>query len=365
MRTFVRALVERWACMNVDVSVVAPQKRSEERATELAEPDAPGRRPPQILRPLFLPLSNKRLPGGFSTYRFTVANFVRAAQKAAREIRFEPDIAYGHFLFSPGLAALRIAAHRRIPAVVALGESNLGYYEPHVGLARMRDTARRFDGLLSVSEENRDYMVDRLGVAPEKVGVFPNAADEGLFEPRDKAETRRKLGLPADRPLVVFTGHFIERKGPLRVLEALRSHPEVGALFVGKGAQRPEGDQVLFSDHVPHARVADYLAAADAFVLPTQAEGSPNAVVEAMACGLPIISSDIPSIRETVHPDGAVLVDPNDVAALSRAIGSVMGDADRRETMSRVARAHGSRFGLADRAERILSWLEGIVAAAR
>jgi glycosyltransferase involved in cell wall biosynthesis len=249
--------------------------------------------------------------------------------------------------------------------VVALGESDLGYYEPHMGLARMQGAARSFDALLSVSEENRDYVVDRLGVARDKVAVFPNAADERLFEPRDKAAVRRKLGLPADRPLVVFTGHFIERKGPARVLEALRSHPEVGALFVGKGAQRPEGEQVLFSDRVAHERVADYLSAADAFVLPTQAEGSPNAIVEAMACGLPIISSDIPSVRETVHPDAAVLVDPNDVAALSRAIGSVMGDAERRKAMSRAAREHGSRFGLAERAERILCWLEAIVAERR
>ncbi len=363
VRTFVRALVEQWALLDVDVAVIAPQRGWETAALELEAPVDPARRAPHVARPRCLSFSNKRLPGGFSTYCLTVGSSVRAVERAARELPFEPDIIYGHFLFSSGLAALRVARERRIPAVVALGESDLSYYELHLGLRRTADAVGRFDGILSVSFENRDYLVKRFGIAAEKVAVVPNAADQSLFRPRDKAEVRRELGLPAERPILAFTGHFTERKGPGRVLAAIRSHPEVGVVFLGQGVQRPEGDQVLFADRVSHDEVADYLSAADAFVLPTLAEGSPNAIVEAMACGLPIISSDIPSVRETVDPAAAILVDPLDEAALSRAIGEVLGDPDRRADMSRAARARGTQNSLTDRAERILGWLEGIVAA--
>jgi glycosyltransferase involved in cell wall biosynthesis len=114
---------------------------------------------------------------------------------------------------------------------------------------------------------------------------------------------------------------------------------------------------------VPHEQLPQWLVAADLFVLPTLAEGCPNAVVEAMACGLPIVSSDIAALRETVGEGNGILVDPLDVSALSRAIATVLSDAGQRAQMSAAALARGTRLSAAARAERILDWMGDITPA--
>ena len=84
-----------------------------------------------------------------------------------------------------------------------------------------------------------------------------------------------------------------------------------------------------------------------------------------MACGVPIVSSDIPALRETVGDDCAVLVPPRDVAALREAVAALLDDPDRRAGMSRAARARAADLTLDARARRILTWLEGLVASPR
>ena len=169
----------------------------------------------------------------------------------------------------------------------------------------------RFQGIVSVSQRNRVQCVEGYGVPDERVLVVPNAADPGRFHPsEDRAALRRRLGVDADRALVVFVGHFEERKGPLRLVEALGDLPGVGLALLGSGPQSPRSPAIVFSGHVAPPEVADWLAAADLFVLPTLEEGSPNAVIEALACGAPVVSYDIPALRETVDSECAVLVEP-------------------------------------------------------
>ena len=360
MRSFVRSLAEQLALRGAEVGVVAPRPHWRPTPGELTSSvEAPI--PLLIRRPGYFSFSNRVIAPGFSTFRWTVASFSRALDRGARELPFTPDVAYGHFLFPSGYAVLRHARSRGFPAVAAVGESDLGYYDRQLGRQKTSERIRGFAGLLAVSSENRDYCVEHLGVQRERIRVIPNAADTKRFYPRDRAEMRAKLGLPQDRPIVVFSGLFSHRKGAQRLLAAIRESPEIGSIFLGSGPDQPEGEQVLFADKVPHADVPDWLSAADLFALPTLAEGSPNAVIEAMACGLPIISSDIPALHETVDPECAVLVDPLDEAALRRAIADLARDPARRQKMSEAALARAERFTLSQRAERILEWLHEIV----
>ena len=355
-RTFVGALVDEWVRQAVEVAVVAP------RVAWQAAPEERGPQP-RVVRPPFLSFSNRRVPGLGSSLRLTIASFSRALAQAARRLPFEADVAYGHFLFPSGAAALRVARERDIPAVVALGESSLAYYDTHLGRARVAETLAGFDGILCVSQEIRDWCVSELGARDERIRVVPNAVDTHRFRPLDRAEARRALGLPTDRPIAVFAGHWNDRKGPLRVAEAIRAIPEAGVVFLGEGAERPSGSQVLFAGPVPHERVPQWLSAGDVFVLPTRAEGSSNAIVEAMACGLPIVSSDIPALREAVDDEIAILVAPDDVAALSAALAVMLRDPDRRAAASRAALARATRVTLADRAARIGEWLRELSSA--
>ncbi|MCH7564039.1 MAG: glycosyltransferase, partial [Gemmatimonadetes bacterium] len=157
------------------------------------------------------------------------------------------------------------------------------------------------------------------------------------FYPRPRAEMRRKLGLPMDRPIVAFTGHFHERKGPPRLLGAIRTRPEIGAVFLGSGPMTPKGAQVLFSGAVPHQEVPDWLGAADIFVLPTLAEGNCNAIMEAMACGLPVVASDSGEMPKVVG-DAGLIVPEGDAQALARALAALAESPERRRRIGEAGR---------------------------
>jgi glycosyltransferase involved in cell wall biosynthesis len=240
-------------------------------------------------------------------------------------------------------------------------DSGFEFVESMQGRSRVSETVRAFDGILSVSEENAQAVIDRYGADRARIEIIPNAVDTERFRPRDRAEMRSKLGLPRDAFIVSFTGHFIDRKGPLRVLEAIRRVPGAQGVFLGEGPQEPRGSRVLHAGRVGHTEVPEWLGASDVFVLPTLAEGSPNAVIEAMACGLPIVSSDIESLRETTDESAAILVDPMDIDAIAQAIESLARDEVARRRLAEGALRLGRRTTLADRALRIRAWLASIV----
>jgi len=303
--------------------------------------------------------SSRRI-GPISTQSWTTRSFIRAVARAARDFDRRPDVIYSHFLFPAGAAGSALAKRLGCPSVVALGEAEFEQAESMRGRDHLGETLQSFDGILSVSEENAEIVTGRYGADRSLINVIPNAVDTDRFRPHDRLEARHRLGLPEDATIVAFSGHFIERKGPLRVVEAMRRVEGLHGIFLGDGPQRPSGDRVLHAGRVPHAEVALWLSASDFFVLPTLAEGSPNAVIEAMACGLPVVSSDIASLRETVDADSALLVDPKDVDAIAAALARLTCDATLRSAMSSAALERGRRTSLDARAKRIREWLRGI-----
>ena len=360
--TFVQALAEQFSRAGMDVTVIAPQRIPPWTSNHA---DGSGtqdhdRRQLTVLRPRFWSFSNKVVAKRYSTFRWTSASFSRSVVRAARRIDRPPSLVYAHFLFPAGGASLRLSHRWDVPAAVALGEGSLPYYETHLNIQRIRETIHQFAGIICVSQENRAYCVERMHVPDERITVLPNSADTTQFYPRDRKSMRTKHGLPAERPIVAFVGHFNEHKGPRRVMEAIRPLPEVGAVFLGDGPQTPQGDQVLFAGKVPHSEVPEWLSAADLFVLPTVAEASSNAIIEALACGLPVVSSDIPSVRAMVGDGAATLVNPMDEGGLRSAVEDALGSPERRREMSIQALERARSYTLQDRAERILGWLAGI-----
>lgn len=365
--TFVASLADAWARMGDRIDVIAPLPIWSAQTRELVfrHPTWQGARRPTVLRPGFMSYSNRRI-GPLSTQDWTVRSFEKATLRAARRHAVLPDLVYSHFLLPAGAAALRLATRLERPAVVALGESGFEQAEASRGRDGLRELLRSFDGILSVSRENAELVIDRYDADPARIEIVPNAVDTQRFRQIDRAEARARLGLPRDSVLLAFAGYFIERKGPLRVAEALRRVEGLRAVFLGDGPQAPaKGGAILHVGRVAHEDVPLWLSAADFFVLPTLAEGSPNAVIEAMACGLPVISSDIPALRETVDPEAAILVDPMDIEALANAMTRLVADPDLRERMGRAALALGQRTSIDDRARRIRAWLREIVARGR
>jgi glycosyltransferase involved in cell wall biosynthesis len=217
----------------------------------------------------------------------------------------------------------------------------------------------RFSGIITVSEAIKEKCVQRFGIPETRVAVFPNAAGP-QFYPRPKNEMRRKLGLQVDRPIVAFVGHFDENKGPHRVLRAIQSRSDIGAIFLGSGKLRPTGPQVLFSGSVPPKQVPEWLNAADLFVQPVFVEASSNSMREALACALPIVASDIPTNREFLDPSVATLVDPADIDQIRAAIEDLIDHPEKRNAMGAAALERAKSSRSRDRAQGILDLLEEV-----
>lgn len=361
--TFVRALVNEFSQCGATVTVVAPEPYKPLWKRQTLETSISSAEHNGVITktPTFLSCSDHRLPWGVTTFGWTVYSFARAALRMRTKKDSQPDVNYGHFLYPSGYAALFLRRKYNTPAVVALGESRLAYYETLLGPERIRKDLSQFSGILAVSKSNKDYCVEHMGVPQERILVIPNAIDSTHFYPRDRGAMRRRLGLPSEQTIVIFVGHFIERKGPMRLLAALRSLPDVKAVFLGQGPQRPEGPQVLYADAVSHDKVPEWLSSADLFVLPTLAEGSCNAILEAMACGLPVVSSNRPFNAEIVNDRVGRLVDPEDSAKLAAVIQDLLQDPVKLRTLGGAAAKRAAEFPLSHRAKIILDWLAGIV----
>lgn len=366
--TFVRQLVEAVARRGVDCTVIHPWKLHEwvrERAREPRTPLAEMR--VRLCRPLTLSLSNRRW-GPWNTYGLTLRNFRRAVWRVLRQLPEKPVALYGHFLYPSGSTAVWAGKRMGRPAFVAVGES---FDEGSPGLWSLEsvgvDAARRqlagAAGFVAVSSLLRAQLKRELGLPEESIRVFPNGVDPRCFWPRDRRAMRQKHGLPEDRFLLAYVGVFDERKGVQRVCRAMQGLPGVSGIFVGQGPQPPAGDQVAFCGRVPHEQVPELLSAADCFVLPSLAEGSSNATLEAMACGLPVMVSDRAFNRDICDADSAWMIDPQDVAAIREGIVRWRDDPAARNRFARAALARAAAFDVQRRAQRILEWMAQRIAS--
>ncbi|MGH7041631.1 MAG: glycosyltransferase, partial [Acetobacteraceae bacterium] len=189
-----------------------------------------------------------------------------------------------------------------------------------------------------------------LGAPPAKVTVLRNGVDLALFRPpADRATARAALGLSG--PTLVSVGHLIERKGHDLVIEALAGLPGWSLLIVGEGPERARlealaarpglAGRVRLLGVRPHAELPTLYGAADALVLASSREGWANVLLESMACGTPVVASDIWGNPEVVGAPDAGLVVPRTVAAIAQGVLALARTAPDRA----ATRAYAEGFG--------------------
>jgi glycosyltransferase involved in cell wall biosynthesis len=342
-------------CMVIaPVSVVAPRNWPLDPRESRKRDDGSAVR---VLRPRYVSFSSKQLPG-FNTALLTLRSFTDCVRRTLRRIDWSPDLVYGHFLYDGGYAAVQLGSRIGIPSVVSVGEGEFWSVRPF-GFEKAIQDFKGASAFLAVSSVVRDALIRDLAIPAGRIRVFPNGVDLTVFKPGNRLEARRAFGINDGQFVAAFVGHFLEKKGLKRLLEAVRGLPGVALLLVGHGPVRvADGSSIAFKGTLPHARIPLALAAADALVLPTQVEGSCNAVIEAMACGLPVVTSNGRYMDDIVDDEVALRVDPMDVRAIREAIVALMNDPARRKSLSQACIEKSKQFDINLRARRVMAWLE-------
>jgi teichuronic acid biosynthesis glycosyltransferase TuaC len=242
------------------------------------------------------------------------------------------DVVLGAWAYPDGFAAVVMADMLGVPAVVKLHGSDMNVVARWPGPRRRLEWALpRAERVVAVSRPLAESAA-ALGVSPDRIDVVPNGVDRNIFRPADRHEARRALGLPQDVPLVLYLGHLSEQKGAfdlLRAFNARRGRLRGAQLvMVGDGAgavacqalARELGVPASFIGAQPHETIPTFLAACDLLSLPSWNEGMPNVVVEALACGRPVVATSVGGIPDVVTEGLGALVPPRDPEALGDAL---------------------------------------------
>lgn len=279
----------------------------------------------------------------------------------------EISLVHAHMYRSavPATIAARIAG---VPVVTQV--HNVDTWESARQVRMDRFLSRWRKAMIGVSEMVRQDIVGTLGLADEKARLIYNGVDLREFAPpEDRRAARRQAGFPEDAVVVLMAARLVQQKNPAGFVEVARrlapTHPQ--AVFAIAGAGRLEADvrlQIAQAGLEERVRLlglrqpmAPVYQAADVFVLPSFKEGFSNALIEAMASGLPIVATAVGGAPEALEGgQGGILVPPGDLDALQAAIEKLLSDEALREQKSMEARHRAQRFSI----ERMVQDVEAL-----
>lgn len=230
------------------------------------------------------------------------------------------DAIDAHYFYPDGVAALWLARALGLKLAITARGSDLTQIATHLWPRRLiRQAIAGADAVIGVSAALAADL-RTLGAPPEKTYVFRNGVDTQLFRPAispdERASARAALGLRG--PTLISVGHLIPRKGHHLVIDAMADLPDHHLLIVGEGEERPRlqaqitrlglSSRIRLLGAVPHADLPALYRAADILVLASAREGWANVLLEAMACGTPVLASNIPGNPEVVRDPAAGLI---------------------------------------------------------
>ena len=264
-----------------------------------------------------------------------------------------PDIVHVHYVAGYGILGAMTGFH---PLFVTLWGSDIYRYPQRSGIRKLSviHTLKKAD---LITGDSHDILkaACRLGGSPSRCRLIQWGVETERFRGLDKTRERERLSLPAGATLLLYTRGFGDALyRPRDILEAaveiLERHPSTRFVFLGDGPLRGATEErarslgiagsVIFTGTVPHDEIPSYLAAADAYVAVPESDATSVSMLEAMAAGLPIIASDLPSNREWItEGENGHLIRPGDRAGLARRALALMEDEGARRRMGEVNRA--------------------------
>lgn len=267
---------------------------------------------------------------------------------------FDFELIDAHYYYPDGVAAALLARWFDRPFVVTARGTDLNLIPRHRLPRRMMQwTARQAAASIGVCAA----LVDVLrgwDIDPQRLHVMRNGVDLQRFAPQPAAGARSALGVDG-MPLLVSVGHLIERKGHHLVIEALalllRSYPDAQLVIIGEGEERGRlerqidrlglGARVRLAGALPQAELPRWYAAADALVLASSREGWANVLLEAMACGTPVVATRIWGTPEVVQGAVAGRLVERDTASIAAGVEALLSAYPKRAEV----RAYAEGFG--------------------
>jgi glycosyltransferase involved in cell wall biosynthesis len=233
----------------------------------------------------------------------------------------------------------------------------------------IRTVLREADFLVMVSDDLR-RKGEAMGASPEKIRTILNGCDLSVFHPKDRLEARQRLRIDPASEAVVYIGRMDVKKGLRELVDAAAAlHPKRPGLhvyMVGDGPDEPLLESAIREKNATHYihkapsctfdSVSVWMAAADLVTLPSYMEGCPNAVLEALACGRPVVATNVGGIPEIMNNECGQLVPPRNSDELARALASVLD----RSWDAKAISAHSGRSWEAVAAE-LLEVFESLV----
>jgi teichuronic acid biosynthesis glycosyltransferase TuaC len=280
--------------------------------------------------------------------------YLRAILPYARELG-QFDVVLGTYLYPDACAAGALAERLGVPYAIKTHGTDVNTVSHWPSIQRIvRPSLAGAAWAMGPSGPLVRRLIE-LGAHPDRSVVLPNGVDRRLFHPRDRAEMRKELGLPTRGRLVVYVGRVEREKGVRELhdaferMEATRDGGEpIHLVIAGFGGMEDEmrraaarnealaggprdhrsphreGARLLVFGGQPPEEIAKFIGAADVVALPSWAEGMPNTILEALACGRPCVATNVGGIPDALTPACGVLVPPRDVPSLTAALRSAL-----------------------------------------
>ncbi|MFZ7096207.1 glycosyltransferase family 4 protein [Luteimonas dalianensis] len=285
------------------------------------------------------------------------------AQRGAALRRARYDLLLASWGYPDAVGTARLARTLGMPYVVKVHGSDLNQQAGRWLQRRQISSALRGARAVIAVSAALAARARELGAPAGRVHVLYNGVDGDHFRPGDRAAARERLGLPSEAPLVLYAGNLKPGKGCLDLLEAfaglLKREPDARLAFVGDGpaarilrnraGELGVAERLLLAGARVHDELPEWMRAANLLCLPSHSEGVPNVVLEAMACGLPVVASNVGGIPEVLPAHAGLMVPPRDRQALVDALDQAL----RRDWQPDAITAHASCYSWHDNIQRL------------
>jgi glycosyltransferase involved in cell wall biosynthesis len=269
---------------------------------------------------LHLPLLSRRMNGWL---------YARAIETEIRNTPF--DIALVNWAYPDAYGVMLLSQRRQFRFVTTVQGSDVNdsFQSPW----RKRKVLRALRASAAVCARS-DALRERLAAEGIAATTIHNGIDRATFFPADRAAACAKLKLPPDRRRILYVGNLQPVKDPLTLATAftqLRDLADVDIVFVGNGPEQQKlapDNRLFLAGARPHHEIADWLNACDALCVPSRNEGLPNVALEAIACGLPVVATQVGGIPEVVRPgENGLLVPPANPPLMAQALRQTLNTA--------------------------------------